>query len=68
VRAVGETAASAGRLGPAELTAGEFQGANGVFRLLADGTITRAMAIAQITDNQVAIIDPAPRRLGAPGF
>jgi len=68
VRAAGETAASAGRLGAADLTAGEFQGANGVFRLLADGTISRAMAIAQITDNQVAIIDPAPRRLSAPGF
>ncbi|AHM02851.1 ABC-type branched-chain amino acid transport system, periplasmic component [Roseibacterium elongatum DSM 19469] len=61
LRAAAETAANAGRLGAAELTAGEYQGANGVFRLLADGTISRAMAIAQITDNQVAIIRPRPK-------
>jgi ABC-type branched-subunit amino acid transport system substrate-binding protein len=69
IRAVGETAASAGRVGAADLTASSgFQGANGVFRLRSDGTNERAMAIAQVTQNQVAMIDPAPRRLGGFGF
>ncbi|WP_239025466.1 penicillin-binding protein activator [Roseicyclus persicicus] len=69
IRAVGETAAATGRLGAADLTASAgFQGANGVFRLLPDGTNERAMAIAQVIDNQVAMIDPAPRRLGGFGF
>ena len=69
IRAVGETAAASGRLGAADLTASSgFQGANGVFRLRGDGTNERAMAIAQVTQNQVAMIDPAPRRLGGFGF
>jgi hypothetical protein len=69
IRAVGETAAASGRLGAADLTASAgFQGANGVFRLLTDGTNQRAMAIAQVTQNQVAMIDPAPRRLSGFGF
>ena len=69
IRAVGETARDAGRLGAAELTASAgFDGANGVFRLRSDGTNERAMAIAQVTQNQVAVIDPAPRRLGGFGF
>jgi len=69
IRAVAETAANTGRLGAAELTASAgFDGANGIFRLLSDGTNQRAMAIAQIITNQVAVIDPAPRRLGGFGF
>ncbi len=69
IRAVGETASSAGRLGGTDLVASTgFNGANGVFRLLSDGTNQRAMAIAQVIDNQVAVIDPAPRRLGGAGF
>ncbi|MBF9058390.1 ABC transporter substrate-binding protein [Rhodobacterales bacterium HKCCSP123] len=69
IRAAGETAAATGRLGVADLTASTgFEGANGVFRLLGDGTNERAMAITQVIDNQVAVIDPAPRRLGGFGF
>ncbi|MEQ8368756.1 MAG: penicillin-binding protein activator [Roseicyclus sp.] len=69
IAAVAGTATSAGRLGPADLSAGTgFEGANGVFRLRGDGTNERAMAIAQVIDNQVAVIDPAPRRLGGFGF
>jgi len=69
IRAVGETAASAGRLTGAALAASAgFEGANGVFRLRTDGTNQRAMAVAQVIDNQVAVIDPAPRRLGGAGF
>lgn len=69
IQAVAETAATSGRLGGSDLVASAgFNGANGVFRLLSDGTNQRAMAIAQVIDNQVAVIDPAPRRLGGFGF
>ncbi|WP_245764423.1 penicillin-binding protein activator [Nioella sediminis] len=69
MRAIAETAAEAGAIGVAELTASSgFAGANGVFRLRADGTVERAMAIATVLENQVSIIDPAPGRLGASGF
>jgi len=69
MRAVTETAASTGALGARDLTASSgFAGANGVFRLRPGGTVQRAMAIAEIQDQQVAIIDPAPGRLGGPGL
>ncbi len=45
-----------------------FAGVNGVFRFLADGTNERALAIAEIRDNQVVVIDPAPRNFGFGGF
>ncbi len=45
-----------------------FAGVNGVFRLLADGTNERGLTISQITDNQVSVIDPAPRSFGSAGF
>lgn len=44
-----------------------FVGVNGVFRLLSDGTNERGLAVAQIRDGAVQVIDPAPRRFGAPG-
>jgi hypothetical protein len=69
IRAVAETVAATGRVGGADLTASAgFRGAGGDFRLLPDGTNQRSLAIAQVTENQVAIIDPAPRRLGGPGL
>ena len=46
-----------------------FVGVNGVFRLLADGTNERGLAVAQIQENQVVVIDPAPRAFaGGAGF
>ena len=45
-----------------------FVGVGGVFRLLPDGTNERGLAVAQIQDNQVIVIDPAPRSFGATGF
>jgi substrate-binding family protein len=45
-----------------------FAGVNGVFRLLPDGTNERAMAVVEIDNNQVKVIDPAPRSFGAVGF
>ena len=45
-----------------------FVGVNGVFRLLADGTNERGLAVAQIQESQVVVIDPAPTSFGAAGF
>jgi hypothetical protein len=45
-----------------------FAGVNGVFRLLPNGTNERALAVGQIQNNQVIVIDPAPRSFGAAGF
>ena len=45
-----------------------FAGSGGTFRLLRDGSVERALAVAEIRNNQVIVIDPAPRRLGGAGF
>jgi ABC-type branched-subunit amino acid transport system substrate-binding protein len=45
-----------------------FAGVSGIFRLLANGTNERGLAIAQIRDNAVAVIDPAPRSFAGAGF
>ncbi len=45
-----------------------FVGTGGIWRLRADGTNDRALAVAQIRNNQVTIIDPAPRSFGGAGF
>jgi len=45
-----------------------FQGANGVFRLLPDGTNQRGLAVATVRNNQVTILDPAPSGFGGAGF
>jgi len=45
-----------------------FAGTGGAFRLLTDGTNERALAVSQISNNQVRVIDPAPRSFGGFGF
>jgi len=45
-----------------------FAGVNGIFRLRADGTNERGLAIATISEQQVKILDPAPRSFGGAGF
>ncbi|MFN3845117.1 MAG: penicillin-binding protein activator [Paracoccaceae bacterium] len=53
----------------AALTQGAgFVGVNGIFRLRSDGQNERGLAIAQIRNNQVLIIDAAPRSFGGFGF
>ncbi|MCG6883874.1 MAG: penicillin-binding protein activator [Silicimonas sp.] len=53
----------------AALTQGAgFAGVNGPFRFLSDGTNERGLAVAQIQNNQVIVIDPAPRSFGGIGF
>jgi hypothetical protein len=71
VAAIGALVAQgdAGAVSASSLTRGQgFVGAGGVFRLRADGTNDRALAVAQIQNNQVVVIDPAPRSFGGAGF
>lgn len=44
-----------------------FVGVNGIFRLRGDGTNQRGLAVAQIRNNQVVIIDAAPRSFAGAG-
>ncbi|WP_372887118.1 penicillin-binding protein activator [Shimia sp.] len=45
-----------------------FQGVNGIFRLRANGTNERGLAVVSIRDKQVVTIDPAPTSFGGFGF
>ncbi len=44
-----------------------FQGTAGIFRLLGDGTNQRGLAVATIQNNQVVILESAPRSFGGSG-
>lgn len=60
---------NSGALTSQALTQGSgFVGVNGIFRLRSDGTNDRGLAVAQIRNNQVVIIDAAPRSFGGAGF
>lgn len=45
-----------------------FQGTNGVFRLLPNGLNERGLAIATIENNQVIVLESAPRSFGNAGL
>lgn len=45
-----------------------FAGVNGVFRLRPDGTNERGLAVAEIQNNEVVVIAPAPRSFAGTGF
>ncbi|MGH1413915.1 MAG: penicillin-binding protein activator [Pelagimonas sp.] len=45
-----------------------FSGTGGVFRLKADGTNERALSVATIKDNQMVILDSAPKAFSGAGF
>jgi hypothetical protein len=45
-----------------------FAGVSGIFRLLPNGANERGLAVAQIRDNQVAVIEPAPRSFAGAGL
>jgi ABC-type branched-subunit amino acid transport system substrate-binding protein len=47
---------------------GGFVGANGIFRLTSSGSNERGLAVAQVQNNQVTVIEPAPRSFGGAGF
>jgi ABC-type branched-subunit amino acid transport system substrate-binding protein len=56
-------------LGRAALTqAAGFAGVNGVFRLRPDGSSERGLAVAEVRNGQVVVIDPAPRSFVGVGF
>ena len=55
-------------LGRASLTQPSgFVGANGVFRFTADGSNQRALAVAQLRDNRVEVVENAPRSFSGAG-
>ncbi|MEM7719149.1 MAG: penicillin-binding protein activator [Pseudomonadota bacterium] len=71
VAAIGALVAqgNANALSTSALTQGAgFAGVNGPFRFLPNGTNERGLAVAQIQNNQVIVIDPAPRSFGGVGF
>lgn len=62
IAAVGTLASGSKGLNAGALTQNAgFAGANGVFRFRPDGTNDRALAVAQVANSQVQIIDPAPK-------
>jgi len=64
--------AGAGRadaLTKAQLTRSSgFVGTQGIFRLLPNGTNERGLAVAQLRNNQVVIVEPAPKNFSGAGF
>ena len=45
-----------------------FEGVNGIFRFQQNGTNKRGLAIAQVVNKEVVIIDPAPKAFGFSGL
>ena len=45
-----------------------FVGTQGIFRLRANGTNERGLAVAQLRNNQVVIVEPAPKNFSGAGF
>ena len=45
-----------------------FEGVNGIFRFKQNGTNQRGLAIAQVVNKEVVIIDPAPKTFGFSGL
>lgn len=71
IAAIGALAASgnADALTAAGLTQPQgFRGTSGIFRLFSDGTNERGLAVAQVQNNQVVILEPAPRSFAGVGF
>lgn len=69
IAAIGALAGSGRGVSAAALTQGAgFAGVSGVFRFLPNGTNERGLAIAQVRDSQVVIVEPAPRSFGGAGL
>jgi len=69
IAAIGALKSQGGDLAPANLTQGAgFRGASGIFRFNGDGTNTRGLAVATISEAQVQILSAAPQRFGGAGF
>ncbi|WP_371156395.1 penicillin-binding protein activator [Jannaschia sp. 2305UL9-9] len=64
--AIGAISRRGDTVGRSTLTSGSgFAGTGGVFRLKADGTNQRGLAVAQVVDRAVRVVSPAPSRFGA---
>ena len=71
IAAIGSLVKSGNRnaLSASSLTQGAgFKGANGIFRLRADGTNQRGLAVATVRGNQVVLLEAAPQAFGGAGF
>lgn len=71
IAAIGALAAAGneGALTKGALTQSQgFRGTSGVFRFLPDGRNQRGLAVATFQNNQVVILDPAPRSFPSAGF
>ena len=69
VSAVGALAAGGEAPGARALTRGRgFEGTGGVFRLRRDGTVERALAVAEIRGGRAVIVDAAPQGFGGRGL
>ncbi|MEM1076209.1 MAG: penicillin-binding protein activator [Pseudomonadota bacterium] len=65
IAAVGALASQGRDLSSGSLTqSAGYRGASGIFRLNPDGSNTRGLAVATISDAQVQILSPAPQRFG----
>ena len=68
IAAIGAISRRGGTVGRNTLTANSgFAGTGGVFRLRGDGTIDRALAVAQIVNGQIQVVSPAPNSFGGAG-
>jgi ABC-type branched-subunit amino acid transport system substrate-binding protein len=68
IAAIGALASGGGAdaLSASALTqAAGYRGASGIFRLNPDGTNSRGLAVATISEAQVQVLSPAPQRFGA---
>jgi Periplasmic binding protein len=69
IAAIGALVRTGRDLSPGSLSQGAgFAGVTGIFRLRSDGTNERGLAIAQVQNSQVVVIDPAPRSFGGAGL
>ncbi len=69
IAAIGALARSGKDLSAQSLTQGSgFAGVGGIFRLRGDGTNERGLAVAQIRNGQVVVIDAAPRSFSGAGL
>ena len=69
IAAIGALASQGDAFSTESLTrSGGFRGASGIFRLNPDGTNTRGLAVATISEAQVQILSAAPQRFGGLGF
>ncbi|WP_179378294.1 penicillin-binding protein activator [Jannaschia marina] len=66
--AIGAISRRGATVGRGSLTSNAgFAGTGGVFRLRGDGTIDRALAVAQIVNRQIQVVSPAPKSFGGAG-